>query len=116
MRRKGVITTRYCLFCGKEFSPNVSHHTYCSKDCKKKYGMELKRKHPIKICLFCGKEFNTNHNKKYCNSDCLDAFNRKKRGAPEAMPKICKNCGKVFITRLKSKIFCNDKCRRYNSK
>jgi DNA-binding NtrC family response regulator len=34
---------RNCSYCKKEFTPNVSHQRYCSKECADKYAVSLRR-------------------------------------------------------------------------
>lgn len=75
-----------CLFCGKEFIPNVHNQQYCSRKCS----------HSILTkCANCGKEIIRLKRKDgvyYCNRKCAMIHEGK------TVIKKCENCGKEFET------------------
>lgn len=73
-------------------------------------------------CVHCNKEFVRYTNKKYCSERCaINNYNKRKRAKDRKKPRICKNCGKNFISKNADIIgvpslhlgnYCSDKCNK----
>lgn len=76
--------TRYCLWCGMPFTGTMYHAIFCSKTCYD----EMKEKHPSML-----------------------EQEEKPGKLLEPEIRICKRCGKPFVTRHEGKRYCGIKCR-----
>ena len=116
-----------CVNCGKEFSrPKRDRDScqFCSRDCAFEYkskitsqiGRHKRHIKRIRRCGVCGRIFFINgHSARYCSDACRQTtYNsqelRRQRFNPQK--KICRNCGKEFMTQFKkSKVFCSGHCQ-----
>lgn len=121
-----------CKVCGRLFKPLIPAQSVCSMKCYNlaKAGIILVNAEQIRVkteqkkCAYCGKEFDAKPNQMYCCDRCADRAyqeNRKKRLAltssryidkPESeRTKTCPVCGKKFVARTPSKVYCSSECR-----
>ena len=117
---------KICIMCGKEFTTTRSRVKCCCQECQREYASLSRKKEPVlkhHTCPNCGKEFTTyRHGVKFCSPECRVAFNkeveRKKKGYtkkeltgnPKTHTKKCPECGKVFTTYNKRRIYCSVTC------
>ena len=116
---------KQCEICGKEFIDKSAGLTakYCSDECRKiawtktqvcvKCGKEFKsessqicpdcRPKATKVkCKVCGKETT---NKTFCSKECQEKYHNEKR-----VVKICRECGKEFLTNSETQNRCSKEC------
>lgn len=87
--------TRYCLWCGKAFTPHSKAHSYCSEKCEyegwkagvvasqaRKPGHLLQPE--IRLCRHCRSPFVTNHEgRRYCSDRCK--YEHRKKPMPKML-------------------------------
>ena len=69
-----------------------------------------------RTCIICGKPFETNRKvQKTCSEECSKERNRqnarRNHKKPEVKHLVCPTCGKTFIPRKGSQIYCSADCR-----
>lgn len=74
--KKKKLTPRFCLICGKLFTPVQSVQKFCSKECYRKRATTennfkvLLNNIEKKTCLYCGITFETRSKELYCSPLC----------------------------------------------
>lgn len=80
-----ILDNKFCVVCGKEFTPKVVQQLCCCKECSKihqrqhQYRWQKENwKHTEKICKLCGEPFMPacDAPKNYCSQECADAGKR----------------------------------------
>jgi hypothetical protein len=122
---------RTCKVCGKKFHPSRIEYETCSHICGNlsRKGKTAYNKEKV-LCKTCGNELWRNkwdreHKKNhFCNSVCYGVWkrdtmkgngNNNYRGSTHS--RVCKTCGKEFITRRHKQKYCSNKCcKRVNLK
>ena len=125
---RGIMATKICKHCGKEFVASKHLVAYCSCVCredhnKNKLSWEYAQKSnktrlhswcnktiAKKHCPVCGKEYETNvHNKIFCSPYCKTKHYQQNRAVLKE--RVCKVCGKTFLAKAKNKIYCSEYCQ-----
>lgn len=128
---------KHCKVCGRLFKPVYPTQSVCGMKCYNlaKAGIILVNAEKIHVktekkkCAYCGKEFDAKPSQRYCCDRCADRGyqeNRRKRLAltstryidkPESeRTKTCPICGKKFVAKTPSKVFCSSTCRDKHAK
>ncbi len=100
-------SARFCLRCGKVFSPLNSRDVYCGDSCRA-YRRPSTRLE--KTCDSCGTSYRPITNQKYC-PHCLKAGVRK-RPTLSFQEMACPMCGKLFTPRRRDQNVCSANCRQ----
>lgn len=120
---------RYCLRCGKKFQTE-GRGSYCSDFC---------RVNEERICEICGSKFYTKYNSSgtTCSKECgikkkqntclrkygvvsvsqnsIIKSTKRKTRENHTYTKVCKRCGKEFITNDSRAWYCSDYCKNYET-
>ena len=125
-----------CNNCGKEFYAKTRRARYCCKKCmddayeKKVKENKIGSKNKQIVCVHCGKPFYVSQSRvnqsekkgyeiKYCSKSCHESDKNRTLHQPNYsklnIERICKICGKPFLTRQYdidkgNGIFCSYKC------
>lgn len=108
-----------CLICGKEFD-GKPNRIYCGRECLSLHRMSKTEKIE-KTCKYCGKKFNVSLNDKkeknkiYCGNKCYyesikNDCTKNKIKKRKLYKRICKQCGKEFLSKNINAKFCNKEC------
>lgn len=133
---KSKLNGRFCKVCGKALTGR--QRTVCSVHCASRRHAEKTKQTAIKpqkaarvinktarrqrkadkqskkkerFCKVCGKPL-TGRQTAYCSKDCAKKRNAEKikQAYYKPAPRICKNCGKEFVS-SKVRRYCSDKCK-----
>lgn len=108
-----------CPACGKPVPPSLGYkpRTYCSRECCR--ASSRPRKPTSSPCVECGADVPqaaAGRTKKYCSQACDNKADRRRRPKKPRQRKVrqtrpCEECGKEFLPRRRSHVFCSNKCR-----
>ncbi len=105
---------RICIRCGIVFKPHSSTSTFCSQTCVSRFYIQKAIDEAVqKKCSLCGAGFldGTHGNRKlFCSKNCQTRDNNTRRGIGIFKEKQCANCGDVFGSRYKKRIYCSVVC------
>lgn len=106
--------TKTCPQCGIQFKTNEGIKVYCSKECQ----WDSMRRIIHCQCKNCGIEFipKSNNRITFCTLECYFKWQKKHKREKIKKIRICKICGKEFISGNGGTSYCSDTCREIKRK
>jgi hypothetical protein len=122
----------HCGFCNKSFQTFEEDKYFCNFTCENKAvlvtsripweqkggleGVDPAWEKPFTACQHCGKRWGKDKKyrcqlrRQYCDTNCNIA--RQIYDGEKAVKKMCRECGKIFVSSPENRVHCNEHNRR----